>query len=378
MSEAEETVVAAITPSGRGAVATVVVAGPDALHAVESQFLPAGPQLRGRAIGDIAYGRWGSPAGEDLVVSRVAQTTIEIHCHGGPTASARIQSDLVTAGCRAISWQQWICRRSNDGIQAAAEAALAEARTARTAAILLDQHQGALRGELLAIVSELEGDYGSAATMRLARLLEHAKIGLHLVRPWRVVLAGPPNVGKSSLINLLLGYERSIVFNEPGTTRDVVTAATAVDGWPVELADTAGLRAGRDELETEGVERARQQLGHANLVVLVFDASQPWRDECQSIYSATSLALIVHNKADLPIHPDVRPKGLLVSAKTGLGLGAVLDEISRRLVPHPPAIRAAIPFTQFQVEAVANAAALVSAGKLASAAVELRRCLTGG
>ena len=378
MSEADETVVAIVTPSGRGAVATVVVEGPNALHVVEPQFLPAGHPLGARRIGDIAYGRWGSPAGEDLVLSRTAESRIEIHCHGGPAASSRIQSDLVTAGCRATSWQQWVEQRSTDAIQAAAEGALAEATTSRTAAILLDQHQGALSRELAATIRELESHQALTAMRRLTRLLGQAELGFHLVNPWKVVLAGPPNVGKSSLINLLLGYQRSIVFDQPGTTRDIVTAATAVDGWLIELADTAGLRAGQDDLEAEGVERARQQLAHANLVVLVFDVSEPWADECQRIYSGSQRALVVHNKTDLPSHPDERPEGLLVSAKTGLGHEALLSEISHRLLPNPPATGAAVPFTSFQVETIANAVACVSTGDLARATGELRRCLTGG
>ena len=81
-----------------------------------------------------------------------------------------------------------------------------------------------------------------AAAARIREWLAWEDFGLHLTRPWNVVLAGRPNVGKSSLINALLGYTRSIVFDQPGTTRDVVTAATAIDGWPIELSDTAGLR----------------------------------------------------------------------------------------------------------------------------------------
>ena len=90
---------------------------------------------------------------------------------------------------------------------------------------------------------------------------------------WRVVIAGPPNVGKSSLINAMAGYERAIVSPLPGTTRDVVTLTTAIDGWPVQLADTAGLRASDDELESAGVKLAGAALAAADLVILVCDAT---------------------------------------------------------------------------------------------------------
>ena len=109
---------------------------------------------------------------------------------------------------------------------------------------LLDQYHGALESEIEAIrtlLRELQPNIDAAAS-RLETLLGRASIGLHLVRPWRVTIAGPPNVGKSSLLNALAGFERAIVFDQPGTTRDVLTVLTAIDGWPIELADTAGWR----------------------------------------------------------------------------------------------------------------------------------------
>src|SRR5690606_16577637 len=91
------------------------------------------------------------------------------------------------------------------------------------------------------------------ARRRLAALVDRAPLGLHLTRPWHVALAGAPNVGKSSLLNAVLGYGRAIVFDQPGTTRDVLDAVTAIDGWPVRLTDGAGLRESVDALEAAGV-----------------------------------------------------------------------------------------------------------------------------
>ena len=90
-----------------------------------------------------------------------------------------------------------------------------------------------------------------------------APLGLHLARPWQVVVAGPPNVGKSSLINALAGYPRAIVHWAPGTTRDAVTVETVLDGWPVELCDTAGLRTAGDAVERAGIELARRKMAQA-------------------------------------------------------------------------------------------------------------------
>ncbi|MBC8876190.1 MAG: 50S ribosome-binding GTPase [Planctomycetes bacterium] len=161
-------------------------------------------------------------------------------------------------------------------IAAEARIALAAARTERTAAILLAQYRGALEAELTAIVALLENEETDAAADRLRRLERYADFGKHLTTPWRVVLTGHANVGKSSLINAILGYERSIVFEQPGTTRDVVTATTAIDGWPVELADTAGLREGGDAVESAGVRLARERLAAADVVVAVFDRTHRW------------------------------------------------------------------------------------------------------
>jgi tRNA modification GTPase len=114
---------------------------------------------------------------------------------------------------------------------------------------------------------------GHELTAQLDALLRWSEFGRHLTQPWQVVLTGVPNVGKSSLINRLLGYSRSIVYAEPGTTRDVVTAATAFDGWPVELSDTAGLRDAAGEIEAAGVERARRHLATADLAIVFSTAA---------------------------------------------------------------------------------------------------------
>jgi tRNA modification GTPase len=161
-------------------------------------------------------------------------------------------------------------------------------------------------------------------------------------------------VGKSSLINALLGYGRSIVHPTAGTTRDVVTARTAVDGWPVLLADTAGLGAGGDALERAGIDLARGQLVQADLVLLVFDMSVPWSADDEGLLAAWPGALVVHNKSDAAIAPvasePARPAGLAVSALARQGLDVLVRQMADRLVPHPPPPGAAVPFTPQQVE----------------------------
>jgi tRNA modification GTPase len=229
---------------------------------------------------------------------------------------------------------------------------------------LLDQLQGALRREL-AEIAHIAAVNAEEARNRLQALLDRSRLGLHLTTAWRIVLAGRPNVGKSSLINALLGYTRAIVFEQPGTTRDVVTATGAIDGWPVEFSDTAGLRDASDALEAAGIERARDRMAAADLLLLVFDRSQPWTGEDAALLARWPQAIVVYNKSDLPAAEGSDcPRGIVVSALTRQGMDELLDGIARQLVPAPPAPGSAVPFTQRQVQLLRDACRLLERGEL--------------
>ncbi|HEX4148825.1 MAG TPA: GTPase, partial [Pirellulales bacterium] len=281
MSVPAATYAAVLTPPGRGAVATVIVAGPGAIAALEHCF----QSVRGRLLADypineIAFGRWRA-TGEEVVASRRAAERIEIHCHGGTVAVAAILAALAEQGCEVIDAAAWLRFDQPDRLAADAIEALSQARTARTASILLDQHSGALRREFEAILAAFDVGDSNRAAACLQALQARTRVGRHLIEPFRVVVAGPANVGKSTLVNALLGYQRSIVCDQPGTTRDVVTASTAIDGWPVELTDTAGLRDShesfRDLVERMGISRALEQLKLADLVLVVFNLTAQLR-----------------------------------------------------------------------------------------------------
>lgn len=378
MSDAAPTQVVVLTPPGRGAVATVRVEGPQAAERVAAHFRSAsGLVLNEQPVGKILFGRWGgaagADAGEELVIARRGARAWEIHGHGGAAAVAAIVQSLVADGCEKIAWRDWLRQIDPDPLRAEARLALADARTERTAAILLDQYHGALRAAVEQILAAFRACEAAEAERQLRELLRREPLGRHLVAPWRVVLAGRPNVGKSSLVNALIGYRRAIVYDQPGTTRDVVTANMAFDGWPVELADTAGLRAGGEAIETLGVERARAEQAAADVVVLVFDASAPWSGEDQQLADAWPRAPRVHNKADLPRDDSPRPAGLLVSAKTGHGIEDLAAAIGGRLWPEPTPPGLPVPFAERHFAALRAALELLADAQPDAAARRLRK-----
>ena len=356
MPHDEPTRIVELTPPGRGAVASVLVEGPQARELVGQFFHSAsGRKLDEVVFGRVLFGRWQvvngdrSP-GEELIVCPTGKQSVEVHCHGGRAAVRRVVDALVAVGGKVMDWPAWLSEHEPAPFSAEARLALAEATTRRTALILLDQFHGALEREVRAIDEWVATGELRKAGQRLGELLERAPLGRHLTRPWRVVLAGRPNVGKSSLINALLGYERAIVTPAPGTTRDVVTAAAALDGWPVELADTAGLRAARDEVEAAGVERAREQVEAADVLLLVFDRSRPWCADDRQLADRYPHAIVIHNKSDLLAHDEGRPEGLTVSATNAQGIEALIAAVVDRLVPDVPSQGAAVPFTERQIE----------------------------
>jgi tRNA modification GTPase len=356
------TEVVELTPRGRGALAVVLVAGPEAAVAVDARFHAAsGRALIELPIGRIAVGHWGSPDGEQLIVCRRAADRVEIHCHGGRAAVAAVVDQLREYGCHATPWQDWTRRTAEDPLRAAARIALADAPTQRTAAILLDQFHGALGTAVVAALEATQANQWPAAKSTIEALLGFGDLGLHLTEPWRVVLAGWPNVGKSSLINALAGHERAIVCDRPGTTRDVVTNTTAIDGWPILLSDTAGLCDSADELEAAGVARAAAAVAEADLVILVRDASEPGdvaapNDDIAARLSSTARLLCVLNKIDLlAVPPAGTSHDVLTSATTGRGIGELTAAIGRALVPVAPPGGAGVPFTLEQIVALQRA-----------------------
>jgi tRNA modification GTPase len=268
---------------------------------------------------------------------------VEIHCHGGTAAVNLVIEALMAGGAK----REMPISRTCGTLETEAYHDLARAPTLRAAEILLEQAQGALSREVAEIVRLIGHDRREACSL-LDLLIARAGMGLRLVEGWSVVLAGRPNVGKSRLLNALAGYARSIVDPTPGTTRDVVTMRTAFDGWPVELADTAGLRDADEVLESAGIRLARERQAVADLTILVLDRSEPLTAFDRESIQGLRRGLLVANKADLPAAWDVgQLEGALeISAERGDGLDRLVEEAAKRLVAEPPGPGEGVPFRE--------------------------------
>lgn len=355
------TIAAIATAPGPAGVAVVRVSGPEAL-AIAARLTGTPVTRRGLYFRKIYAaadkGQRASDSGaarggviDEAVVlafrapqSYTGEDVVEFQCHGGAVTPRRILEACLAAGARLARRGEFTERAFLNGRldydQAESVLDLIQAKTARAADAALDGLAGrrtranrALYDQTLALSSELEHaldiDEGElpdsffagirSSLAALAAALDAAAVrvreGRILRDGARVVLAGPPNAGKSSLLNALLGESRAIVSDVPGTTRDAVEAWLDLDGWPVRLVDTAGLRATGDAIEAEGVARAEKLIADADVVVMLGGGEGVRSKEKGVSSSPCSLLISVHAKCDLG-----RGDGLNVSAKTGEGL----------------------------------------------------------
>ena len=356
-------IVALATPPGRSAVAVVRVSGDGALEVADrvvpglpgfaprvatlARFVAADGSLIDRGLATV-FRAPASFTGEDLV---------ELSCHGGLATPARLLAALQRAGARPATAGEFTRRAVLNGklglLEAEAIADLVDSRAPMQARAALDQLDGGLRRRLEALreravelqalltyqidfpdeddgpvpIEALRAAHG-ALLDDVRRLLATAPGAERLRAGALVVLAGRPNAGKSSLFNALLGAERTLVTELPGTTRDAVEAGTTCEGWPIRLVDTAGLHAPEARLDQLGVEVSRRYLGAADLVLLCVEGERALEGEERDI-ARDARALVVRTKADLA--PAVtRADALHVSAVTGEGLEALRLAIAAR------------------------------------------------
>jgi tRNA modification GTPase len=344
--------------------------------------------------------------------SFTGEDVVEIHLHGNPF----VLGETAEAACAMGAWPAMpgeFSRRAfengkMDLTQAEGLCDLIAARTAASARAALRQLKGGIRDAVvplrerllsLLVLLETSIDFSdeediaplsiaqakervSEMVVALSRLIASFDLG-HLLRDGATVaIAGVANVGKSRLLNRLLGEERAIVTDVPGTTRDYLSGELNLSGVPVRLIDTAGLRETADPVEREGVRRTREILSGADLALFILDGSRPAREDDRQAYAevATLPHMLLRNKSDLPVAETGegfagpgRKGNLSVSAKTGEGVEGLLAAMARELLPGGGAVLAEAPMTRLRHVAAAGkaVAALERAGRAAGEGLSL-------
>ncbi|HAO97250.1 MAG: tRNA uridine-5-carboxymethylaminomethyl(34) synthesis GTPase MnmE [Roseibacillus sp.] len=360
-----ETIAAIATPFGPGAIALIRLSGEESLSVAGKALGMDCEQQEARMVTRADVRSSTGEVIDDVLVtvfrrpcSYTGENLVEISCHGGVLVVQRVLDRLLECGARSAMAGEFSQRAFLNGkmdltqaeavmdvIGAQTDLALRAAQQQLGGKIGLETEE--IRSLLLQIVAQIEAyiDFpdediapqtGEAlagqlalAQKRIESLLATAQQGRILREGARVVIYGEPNVGKSSLLNILLGQERAIVSDTAGTTRDTVEEVLNLGGFPVRLIDTAGHRKTIDELERVGVERTLDKVAQADLVLEVVDASAPRRESMLRSESKNLRQLLVLNKCDLPRHDDWIGVGDLVeiSCAEGWGLDRLISAI---------------------------------------------------
>ena len=368
-----ETIAAISTAQAPGAVGIVRISGPDAQVVADRVFVSAhGKKLNGIHGYSALYGRVRDGEGEDIdeavalnfraPASFTGENVVELSCHGGIYVMRRLLNAVFEAGAVPAGPGEFTRRAFLNGKMGLTEAEsvmeIIGAQGEQAAKTALAGHDGALEKRIASVRDRLTGmaahldawaDYPeddipqvtpeelrttlTAAKTELNELLRGFEAGRAMREGVETVIAGRPNTGKSTLMNLLAGCERSIVTQYAGTTRDVVEDTVILGGIPLRLADTAGIRNTDDPVESIGVERAYGRIRTAQLVLAVFDGSQELdgsdRDLTESLRGAPCVAVV--NKSDLPMKIDMEyihnkyKHTVVLSATAGTGM----EDLSR-------------------------------------------------
>lgn len=368
-----ETIAALATPPGEGGIAVIRVSGDQAVEIVNKIF--SGPVDRYKTH-SAHYGQIRDQAGEpvdDVLVipmlgkrSFAGEDTVEIHCHGSMIIARRILDLCMEVGCRPAQPGEFSFRAFMNGkmdlAQAEAVQQVISSQNERAANVASLQ----LQGKLSAKVSDLQRKLSHIAAIleawvdfpeeglefasqdevcqelesvarAIASLLSTYREGRILHDGVSLCLIGKPNVGKSSLLNLLVEKERAIVTNVPGTTRDLVEEKFTLNGLQIRLVDTAGIRQTEEVIEAEGIRRSLAMTEEADIILFVLDAARGFEDEDKVLLEKISLdkTLLIWNKTDLPHKKPLPmlPSGdaLEVSAKRQEGLEELKTAIDRKI-----------------------------------------------
>ncbi|KRN28610.1 trmE protein [Lactobacillus selangorensis] len=362
-----DTIAAISTPPGEGAISIVRISGEDSLKVIGRIF--RGNDLSKVPSHTINYGHIKDPKTnknvDEVMVSvmRAPKTytcedIIEINCHGGIVATNKILSLVLANGARMAEPGEFTKRAFLNGRVDLTEAEsvmdIIRSKTDRAMEVAEGQLGGNLhklikdlRQDILEALAQVEvnidypeydeeqvtadmmRDKATSVKKEIQKLLKTAQQGKVLRNGLATAIVGRPNVGKSSILNHLLQEDKAIVTDVAGTTRDVLEEYVNVGGVPLKLVDTAGIHDTDDKVEKIGVERSRQAIHKADLILLVLDASQPLTAEDKELLTATENKhrLILFNKSDLPAAltisdlPDVAASDVIkVSGLTGAGM----------------------------------------------------------
>ena len=360
-----DTIAAIATPQGRGGVAIVRLSGGDPLSVARAMFKPARKQCKFEPYRmEPGHIDAGSLNDFGLMVyfraphSFTGEDVVEFHCHGGVGIVRGVLRRALSLGCRLAERGEFTKRAFINGKLSLASAeglvdminGESEAEVRAGSLLYAEQLSAevrAMQASLTELLAGIDADIdfpeediertdlaqigeGIGAIERRARKLAGGYgRGKKIKEGVRVVLAGKPNTGKSSLLNALLGSDRAIVSDIPGTTRDVVEGSLEIEGVHFDLYDTAGIRDGGDAIESQGIDRARRLIESADAVLFILDRSAPMTAEDREIYASVERKrrLVVGNKSDLvaadgSIHADI-----CVSAKTGENIDALRQKL---------------------------------------------------
>ncbi len=387
-----DTIAAIATPQGEGGIHVLRISGPQSRKLAAGLFR-GGTDLMSAAPRQVQHGEIRDPATAACVdrvlatwfqapASYTGEDVIEIGAHGGPYVAGRILKLILAAGARLAEPGEFTRRAFLNGkidlTQAEAVADVIHAASEKALQSALSQLKGrlsqsihALYEKLLAVLAQLEAaiDFPEegltfqkkettqkeieAVRNDIQTLLATFERGKIEREGARVALIGKPNVGKSSLLNLLLGEERAIVTPHPGTTRDTLEERVRIKDIHINIVDAAGLRRHPQAIEGEGIERALKALKQADLALVVFDASEPLDDDDRLLIAKVNAKprRLILNKCDLPHKLDLDAlnaalpgdAGLLrLSAKTGDGLDALIDAVHDAVRPSGGGAEAAV------------------------------------
>lgn len=355
----QDTIAAISTPCGEGGIGVIRISGPLSQQILTSLFIRknnGGFSSHRFYYGQVIDAATSNAIDEALAVymrapnSFTREDVVEIQCHSGTVVMQRVLALVLRAGARLAEPGEFIRRAFLNGridlVQAEAVIDLIRAKTDTAAAIANNARSGMLSKEIFSAQANLRNalalveayidfpeedvpvtdsnaltGFIDSAYVTVATLLSTFEEGRHIRDGVSVMIAGKPNVGKSSLLNALLQEKRAIVTSVPGTTRDFIEEVLNINGLPVRLLDTAGIRASTDSVEAEGIKLSIEKVGSADLVIFLMDGSRPFDADDMLVYEAVkdSCYVQVVNKSDLPTVlsiPDGLPTVSTISIST--------------------------------------------------------------